>query len=160
MLPHDVEHLLDHILRLVVSGELLLMCLKLFEQFLLIDLIDSTDSVYRLLCIFPSLARAHTNLGSVGKPYSPIIILGELGSHPQNFMIVKFLNIVAHLVTLLKTVGIVITCSSQVAISSKCSIVVDDLCIQVIHVNWSIKLDDYRSAATQLGLDISLDVDD
>ena len=74
-------------------------------------------------------------------------------------MIVQLLDVVAHLVTLLETVCIVITRSRQVTISPKCSVIIYDLCIHIIQVNGSIEFDHYRSTTTQLRLDIGLDID-
>lgn len=43
------------------------------------------------------------------KTYCSIFVLSEFGFHPQDFLIMNLLDVVAHFIALLQAVGVVIT---------------------------------------------------
>jgi hypothetical protein len=72
---------------------------------LLVNVRDLFGSRFLLIvaCYF-----AGVNFGGKNEPNGAVVILGKFGAHFENFLVVHLLDVVAHLVALLHTVGLIV----------------------------------------------------
>lgn len=72
----------------------------------------------------------------------------------------KLLDVVAHLVALFEAVPLFLALLDQVFILTQAFEVVHDFPINIVQLQRGLELDDNGSAASDLGLDVSLNVND
>lgn len=86
--------------------------------------VDVADFFYSFLIFELPWDSTSKDLGSVNKPNGAVVIFGELGSHLEDFVAVHLLHVVAHLVTLLQAVLLVVTSLNHLDLFAQRAVVV------------------------------------
>lgn len=97
--------------------------------------------------MFLALALTLTDFRCKSEPDSSILIFREFSLHFQNLSLMHFLNVIAHLVALEKTIGVVITIFYEFYLIPKASKIIRNFGFRVLMVKRGIELD-YNWGAT------------
>ena len=100
--------------------------------------------------------RSNPNVWYVLEPYGAVIVLDELTFHSEDFILVKFRNVVAHLVRLLQAVRLFIV-SDEIHVFSECSEIILDSFIDIFLIDMGIEFHSDGVATSNLSLDVGLD---